>query len=108
MPERVHVIAADRPSIHSKLINNSFLLRMSHDPVKVLLRYFCEVLTCLLSDATRIRLFQHCVFFPNKAVNLDDTFHIRLNSKPTKSTKESHGFLDAIKVALQSVNNKNS
>lgn len=88
---------------------------MSHDPVKVLLRYFYEVLTCLLVESTRIRLFQHSIcyfssayFFPNKTVNLDGTFRIRLNLKPTKTAKESHRFLDASNVALQSVNNKNS
>lgn len=65
---------------------------MSHDPVKVLLRYLCEVLTCLLADSTHVRLSQHCIyifFFYSRTIDLDDTFHIWLNLNPTKIAKVS-------------------
>lgn len=79
---------------------------MSHDPVKVLLRCLCEVLTCLLADSTLVSIPALYIFFHSRTIDLDDTFHIWLNLNPTKTSKESHRFLDASKVALISVNNK--
>lgn len=71
-------------------VTNCFPLRMSYGSEKAPLRNSCEVLTMSACRFhTEKPIFYHCILCPDRTMNSDDAFSIRLYPNTSKTTKES-------------------